>query len=124
MKNKYIIVSFVLIIFAFAFLLQNNPVKLSGSNVNDPTYFRKMDRIKSGLPKSDKPDEATKWFYEQRAYPGSQIPFGWRENALAHIQKHNLSKSLKPTVSWNSIDRKSTRLNSSHLGRSRMPSSA
>jgi photosystem II stability/assembly factor-like uncharacterized protein len=103
MNNRYIIASCVLIIFAFAFFLQNSPTKLSGSHSNDPTYFRKLNRIKSGLPKSGKPDEATKWFYEQRAYPGNQIPFGWRENALSHIQKHNLSKSLKPTVGWNSV---------------------
>jgi photosystem II stability/assembly factor-like uncharacterized protein len=103
LNNKYINASFVLIMFAIAFFLQNSPSKLSGSHIDDPTYFRKLNRLKSGLPKSGKPDEATKWFYEQRAYPGNQIPFGWRENALAHIQKHNLLKSLKPTVSWNSV---------------------
>jgi len=94
MNNKYIKASFVLIIFAVAFFLQNTPTKLLGSYANDPTFLRKLNRIKLGLPKSNKPDEATKWFYEQRAYPGSQIPFGWRENALSHINKHNLSKSL------------------------------
>ena len=40
------------------------------------------------------------------------------------IQKLDYLKELGVNVLWISPDRKSTRLNSSHLARSRMPSSA
>jgi photosystem II stability/assembly factor-like uncharacterized protein len=96
-------ISISLVVFLLAIFLQSNKNQLQGNHSKDPTYYRKFNRIKLGMPKSDKPDEATRWFCEQRAFPGKQIPFDWKEKALAHIKKNNLMKSLKTTLSWNSV---------------------
>lgn len=42
--------------------------------------------------RADRPDEAMRWFYEQRAYPTGNIPIDWKERALAQVQAHNLAK--------------------------------
>lgn len=56
-----------------------------------------------GLPKADKPGEAVKWFYEQRAYPASSIPEDWRIKALAHIERYNTLKKYNSSLSWISV---------------------
>ena len=43
---------------------------------------------------------------------------------LAKIEKVNMKEEKEIIVTWSRADRKSTRLNSSHSGQSRMPSSA
>lgn len=103
MNSKFISAVLALGVFVVAVFLNYVVVPTPGIHQNDPTYQRKMNRLKAGLPKSDKPDEATRWFYEQRAYPANQIPLDWKESALAHIEKRNLSKSSKSAISWNSV---------------------
>ncbi|MDI6765961.1 MAG: T9SS type A sorting domain-containing protein [Bacteroidota bacterium] len=48
--------------------------------------------------------EAMRWYNDQRAYPTGFIPYGWREEAIEHTSKHNLSKSNSiSSVAWISV---------------------
>jgi photosystem II stability/assembly factor-like uncharacterized protein len=47
--------------------------------------------------KPDRPDEAVRWFTEQRAYPG-EIPLDWKQRAYDHIRDHNLTMKAEPGV--------------------------
>ena len=60
-----------------------------------------------------------------------RTPFGRYGGALSSVRADDLGaiplKALmarNPSVDWQQVDRKSTRLNSSHIQKSRMPSSA
>jgi len=58
------------------------------------------------IPKSLKATgamEAMKWYNDQRAYPTGKIPYGWRENAVSHINKFNFRKETASPISWSSI---------------------
>ncbi len=56
---------------------------------------------KKESPKYDKPMEAIRFWYEQRAFPLGYIPENWRSEALKHIEKNNLIDPLKQsTLSW------------------------
>src|ERR1035438_2450347 len=56
----------------------------------------------------DKQAQREEWFYTQRAYPLPHIPTGARLKGIAEIDRIDAEAQA--------IDRKSTRLNSSHLG--------
>jgi len=48
--------------------------------------------------------EAMRFYNAQRAYPTGRIPFDWREQAEAHIQKYNLQKSSTlRQLPWTSV---------------------
>ena len=48
--------------------------------------------------------EAMQWYNDQRAYPSGRIPEDWKQNALKHIQQHNLQKSsLSSQVIWSEV---------------------
>lgn len=76
------------IVFAvYTLYLLNTPKLLTNAD-----YISwKMEKKKNAKPNYGNPDEAMKWFYEQRAYPDGKIPDGWREEALEHIRKNNIS---------------------------------
>jgi photosystem II stability/assembly factor-like uncharacterized protein len=74
------------------------------NQVPDPTFERKLERLKTGKAKPDRPDEAMKWFYEQRAYPTGAIPLDWKERALAHIEQHNKPQQTGVSaISWTEV---------------------
>jgi len=78
-----------------------DPVSL---NIPDPSYEAKFKRLKDGKAKPDRPDEAVKWYYEQRAYPAGAIPTDWRERALDHISQHNVPRAgIENTISWSAV---------------------
>lgn len=61
-------------------------------------------------PKEHKDFEATgamgamRWYNDQRAYPTGFIPYDWREKAIEHTNKFNLSKfNAVSSVAWISI---------------------
>ncbi len=102
-KKKYFQAGILICCFIFSFLLQFN------NNKNATTFFsgnipaKSVNRIKSGLPKSDQPGQAIKWFYEQRAFPQDVIPDDWRERAIEHIYTHNFSKSNNKNRTWSGV---------------------
>lgn len=103
MKNKNIITIILLscIVFISSILLHEPSVKKI--HVNDPKLGKKYERLKRGIAKSDKPGEAVKWYFEQRAYPVGSIPIDWREKALQNIERKNLPKNTKSLLSWTSV---------------------
>lgn len=64
----------------------------------------KIEKKKHSKPSYGEPDQALKWFYEQRAYPLGYIPEYWREEALNHIKQHNVKnnneKFSAASLSW------------------------
>ncbi len=100
-RNFLLIILLSALSFTIFFLLQDTDSRKIHSS--DPKIARKYERLKKGLPKSDKPGEAVKWFFEQRAYPAGSIPTDWREKALQHIERKNLQKNTKPLLSWISV---------------------
>ncbi len=79
-------------------------------NSNDEITKRDMlaHKIKSKKESKaayDKPMEAMKFYYEQRAFPIGYIPDNWRSDALEHIKKFNPPPRIaKPTaLSWTQV---------------------
>jgi len=63
----------------------------------------KIEKKKNAKPTYGFPDEAAKWFYEQRAYPLGEIPVNWRVEALDHIKKNNMVLNKEggiETLTW------------------------
>ncbi|MCK7516809.1 MAG: hypothetical protein MZV64_03355 [Ignavibacteriales bacterium] len=50
------------------------------------------------------PDEAMKWYYEQRAYPQGFIPVDWRDKALSEIQQKNQLSKGALALNWSQLD--------------------
>jgi photosystem II stability/assembly factor-like uncharacterized protein len=55
--------------------------------------------------KSDQPDKALLWYFEQRAYPAGHIPLDWKERALAHIRANDLTDrpGTHPVLVWTNV---------------------
>ena len=87
--------------------------------------MRAQDSLSESPHKSTSKVQAVEYLYpEQITVPADKptaLKLHFRIQQNLHINSHTLREQyLIPTV----LDRKSTRLNSSHLARSRMPSSA
>ena len=63
----------------------------------------KIEKKKNKKPTYGMPDEAMKWYYEQRAYPQGFIPVDWRERALTHIEQNNQAVQGIEALSWNQL---------------------
>ncbi|GJQ32192.1 MAG: hypothetical protein HBSAPP04_10310 [Ignavibacteriaceae bacterium] len=50
----------------------------------------KIEQKKLNKPKSGYPDEAMKWYIEQRKSATGQIPENWRAEAMEHIARYNM----------------------------------
>ncbi|HSP86686.1 MAG TPA: hypothetical protein VLN45_01020, partial [Ignavibacteriaceae bacterium] len=80
---------------------------------NQPKVFTSKDfqewRIeqkKDKKPSYGNPDKAMEWYYEQRAYPIGYIPENWRDVALQHISRNNISDLYEKTtaaLSWTQL---------------------
>ena len=80
------------------------------------TSFLSTEAIFIGRQVSRGPAEITEnW---KRFFDGSKAPFSWRPETIEVLDSGTIALSSGP------VDRKSTRLNSSHVSESRMPSSA
>lgn len=102
--NKWATIILICVIsFTASLMIQNVDKNVSGLHISDPKGKRAINRVKLGLPKSDRPGEAVKWMFEQRAYPVGSIPTDWRIKALAHIEKTNLQKGSKAAISWSNV---------------------
>ncbi len=75
-----------LVYFSSAFLPSGGEEK-----AGDPDGPARQDRVR----------EIEQWLYSQRAYPGTVIPDGAYESALAHVKKMNSSPFQKTLGGWN-----------------------
>ncbi len=75
--------------------------------INRQTFLDwKINEENAERPTYGSPDEAMKWYIEQREYPLGKIPVNWREEAFKHISLNKMQKSLdKPeeALSWTSV---------------------
>lgn len=63
----------------------------------------KIEKKKNKKPTFGMPDEAMKWFIEQRSYPQGFIPTGWRDEALRHIEENNKFLNGSEALSWTQL---------------------
>lgn len=63
----------------------------------------KIEKKKNKKPTYGMPDEAMKWYYEQRAYPQGFIPESWRDNALSEIQRKNQLNKGALALNWSQL---------------------
>lgn len=63
----------------------------------------KIEKKKNKKPTYGMPDEAMKWYYEQRAYPQGFIPSDWRDNALRHIEQKNRLVEGVQALNWSQL---------------------
>ncbi len=103
MNFKKINIFIFSLVFLASLLINLDEKKNSGIYSNNPSYYRSTNRIKAGKPKADKPGEAVKWMFEQRAYPTKGIPTDWRNRALTHINNNNLLKDSKTAINWTAV---------------------
>ena len=89
-------------VFAFAAYWTAADYAPTVHKVQDPTVRRKLDRMLHGNPRAGFPDEAMRWYYEQRAIPAGRIPEDWRDRALEHIRLNNIANATLATtaLSW------------------------
>ncbi|MFN0158459.1 MAG: T9SS type A sorting domain-containing protein [Bacteroidota bacterium] len=78
---------------------------LSDHHTPNPKFKRKIDRMVNGNPNAGYPGEAMQWWFGQRAIPTGEIPVGWRERALEHIQQNNLPdvNENSSALSWTAV---------------------
>ena len=90
------------------------------------TYIKATKQIKSGTPKNGEPIEIKiARLLSQEEPIKDQVPLIYTERKTGVNPEYNIrtDRFMKAYRDWET-DRKSTRLNSSHSGESRMPSSA
>jgi photosystem II stability/assembly factor-like uncharacterized protein len=102
MITKYFRLLLPVFILGSFFLFSNLIVSGDEFTMNDFIQW-KIEKKKNKKPTHGMPDEAMKWYYEQRAYPQGFIPIGWREKALKEIQQK--SQLIKSTLAltWSQL---------------------
>lgn len=99
MNSKHSVALFSAI-FVFTFLIAQNGF-LSTDKVTMRDYIEwKIEKKKNKKPTYGMPDEAMKWYIEQRMYPQGFIPTGWRDEAIRHIDENNKSFNGAEALSW------------------------
>lgn len=63
----------------------------------------KIEKNKNKKPTYGMPDEAMKWYYEQRAYPQGFIPKDWRDNTIKEIQQKNQLSKGALALNWSQL---------------------
>ena len=101
--KKYLTLSVFISAFLLGFIyFQGDTVEVF--TMEDFTNFKIEKKKEKSKLKYDQPDEAMRWYYEQRAYPNNSIPDNWREEALRHISANNFSLSNSPTaLNWSQL---------------------
>src|SRR6266404_6144306 len=96
MKSKI----FSIIVLLTAFLMGIGAVMHVGSGrISSPA-----DPVENERLEATHAWQALRWYNDQRAYPTGHIPAGWREKALAHVERNQLMKtSSENSVSWNNV---------------------
>ncbi len=94
-ENKYLL----LFVMATSFLIFSVTNTLNKSN-NFLSF--KIEEEKKEKPSNGFPDEAMKFYFEQRAYPTGKIPYGWHSKALREMEKNNVLNKTSVLV-WSEL---------------------
>ena len=101
MNNKFFHLLLPVFLLGTLFLLNQNFGDDEFTS-NDLLNWR-IEKKKNKKPTYGNPDEAMKWYYEQRAYPQGFIPTDWREKALMHIEQNNQLVQGIEALSWSQL---------------------
>lgn len=102
--NKKPLLFIFLVAIVSSFFLTNIFISKNPNEMTMQDFIKwKIEKKKNKKPTYGQPDEATKWYYEQRAYPQGFIPADWRENALRHIEQNNLAQNSTEALSWTQL---------------------
>ncbi|NWF49877.1 MAG: T9SS type A sorting domain-containing protein [Ignavibacteriaceae bacterium] len=101
--KRYVFLFTALCSFTLTFMFFSNESS-SIKTMADFIQFNIERKISKQNIKYDQPDEAIKWYYEQRAYPLGYIPENWRDEAYEHIRLNNISESNSPAaLNWTQL---------------------
>lgn len=81
-------ISFIILIFSFVTFLII--IFISNKSLTEKDFAKHKIESREDYNAYDKPMEAIKFWFEQRAFPNGFIPENWREEALKHISENNL----------------------------------
>jgi hypothetical protein len=87
-RANYINAIVLLIVGVISFLLLSE--KDTKTFTKEDFLQWKIEQKKNKKSSPGFPDKAMQQYYEQRAYPLGYISEGWRQEALQHIEKHNI----------------------------------
>ena len=102
MSIKYFRFLLPVILLGSFFLFNDLVIKSDEFTMNDYIQW-KIEKKKNKKPTYGMPDEAMKWYYEQRAYPQGFIPVDWRDKALSEIQQKNQLSKVALALSWSQL---------------------
>ena len=102
MSIKFIRFLLSVILLGSFFLFNDQVIKSDEFTMNDYIQW-KIEKKKNKKPTYGMPDEAMKWYYEQRVYPQGFIPVDWRDKALSEIQKKNQLSKGALALSWSQL---------------------
>src|SRR4030067_3824795 len=97
MKRKSLLLfvtAIIVFVFAFYSFRDHSPQVFTSKDFQE----WKIEQKKHKKPNYGNPDEAMKWYYEQRAYPIGYIPENWKEEAMQHISQYNISGIYEKTT--------------------------
>ncbi|OGU72939.1 MAG: hypothetical protein A2V93_05420 [Ignavibacteria bacterium RBG_16_34_14] len=97
MKRKSLLLfvtAIIVFVFAFYSFRDHSPQVLTSKDFQE----WRIEQKKHKKPNYGNPDEAMKWYYEQRAYPIGYIPENWKEEAMQHISQYNISGIYEKTT--------------------------
>jgi photosystem II stability/assembly factor-like uncharacterized protein len=107
MKKFLSLYFFFVIIFiaSFSLLFNNSEKGIDDEFTSKDMLAYKIKSKRKQKAAYDKPMEAMKFYYDQRAFPIGYIPENWRSDALEHIRKFNSPRrTAKPTaLSWTQV---------------------
>ncbi len=102
MNIKILRLLFPVFLLGSFFLLSNLVFRSEEFTMNDYIQW-KIEKKKNKKPTYGMPDEAMKWYYEQRAFPQGFIPEGWRDKALTEIEQKNQLNKGALALSWTQL---------------------
>ncbi len=91
----------VLLIFAFVYASEHTNIV----TMEDYLQF-KIEKKKNAKMNYGSPDEAMKWYMDQRKSATGSIPENWREEALQHIERYNTrpdNEDNSTALSWSEV---------------------
>ena len=102
MNIKILRLLFPVFLLGSFFLLSDLVFRSEEFTMNDYIQW-KIEKKKNKKPTYGMPDEAMKWYYEQRAFPQGFIPEGWRDKALTEIEQKNQLNKGALALSWTQL---------------------
>lgn len=101
--KKYLVYS-MLIAAVTLLSFRFNIVTEASYTIKDFMNYKIEKESESDKAEFDRPDEALRWYFQQRAYPNNFIPDNWQTEAYKHIKLHNTSEAYAPNaLSWTQL---------------------